>query len=129
MEIFKFVPKPYNRRFRFENAWISEEGCAAIIKQSWVGSSGLEIQTRLERCGKELEEWGREVRLKLHAEGRKIKSRINYLKGRRDCSSITALQKEEERLNFLLVQEEIYWKQRAKIHWLKAGDANTKAFH
>ena len=34
LEIFKFVPKPYNRRFRFENAWISEEGCAAIIKQS-----------------------------------------------------------------------------------------------
>ena len=129
LEIFKFVPKTYNRRFRFENAWISEEGCAAIIKQSWEGSSGLEIQTRLGRCGKELEEWGREVRLKLHAEGRKIKSRINYLKGRRDCSSITALQKEEERLNFLLVQEEIYWKQRAKIHWLKAGDANTKAFH
>ncbi|GAU45240.1 hypothetical protein TSUD_291240 [Trifolium subterraneum] len=29
----------------------------------------------------------------------------------------------------LMVQEDDYWKQRAKMHWLKEGDMNTSFFH
>ena len=32
-------------------------------------------------------------------------------------------------INTLLDDEEIYWGQRAKAHWLKEGDRNTKFFH
>ena len=32
-------------------------------------------------------------------------------------------------INDLLDDEEIYWGQRAKAHWLKEGDRNTKFFH
>lgn len=32
-------------------------------------------------------------------------------------------------LNELLDDEELYWGQRAKAHWLKEGDKNTKFFH
>ncbi|KEH22101.1 hypothetical protein MTR_7g033160 [Medicago truncatula] len=28
----------------------------------------------------------------------------------------------------LIVQEEAFWNQRGKIHWLKEGDMNTKFF-
>lgn len=36
---------------------------------------------------------------------------------------------EKEKLNDLLIQEETYWKQRAKVFWLAEGDSNTKCFH
>jgi hypothetical protein len=35
----------------------------------------------------------------------------------------------EAALDDLLKQEELWWSQRAKSHWLQSGDLNTKFFH
>lgn len=34
-----------------------------------------------------------------------------------------------EQLDLLLDQEEVHWRQRSKIKWLKVGDRNTGFFH
>lgn len=39
------------------------------------------------------------------------------------------MQEIQTKIDSLLHQEEIWWAQRAKIHWLKEGDRNTKFFH
>lgn len=35
----------------------------------------------------------------------------------------------KEKMSTLIVQEEMFWRQRVKAFWLKAGDLNTRFFH
>lgn len=46
-----------------------------------------------------------------------------------DQESMEKMPEIQSKHNRLLVREEAYWKQHAKMHWLKDGDLNTKFFH
>lgn len=62
----------------------------------------------------------------------KIKKHNEVLDCLVDCTDDRSVQEyliEREKLNTLLVQEESYRKQRAKLFWLNEGDKNTKFFH
>jgi hypothetical protein len=54
---------------------------------------------------------------------------MDRLRGRHDPINSERFKEVQQRHVRLLVQEEAYWRQRAKMHWLREGDLNTKFFH
>lgn len=54
---------------------------------------------------------------------------LNNLVNREDEEGIEQYFLERAKFNELLLQEEVYWKQRAKVFWLQEGDSNSKFFH
>lgn len=51
-----------------------------------------------------------------------------YVSGE-DEAGVQSYFEEREKLNELLMHEEVYWKQRAKMFWLSESDINSRFFH
>ncbi|KAL8124336.1 hypothetical protein AgCh_012113 [Apium graveolens] len=49
------------KRFRFENAWLTEPLCMQIVKDNWEVNEDSSIVYKVQQCGEKLEVWGREV--------------------------------------------------------------------
>ncbi|XP_019157949.1 PREDICTED: uncharacterized protein LOC109154672 [Ipomoea nil] len=87
------------RGFRFEMAWIYDDGCRNVVEKSWEEGRSEGIQDCIAHCGNRLSRWGGD---RYHKFGI---------------------------LSNMEIQEDAYWRHRAKQHWLKNADANTKFYH
>ncbi|MCH88581.1 CNGC5-like protein, partial [Trifolium medium] len=54
---------------------------------------------------------------------------MERLRNKSDASSIVRFTEIQHQHAKTLIQEEAFWRQRAKMHWLKDGDLNTKFIH
>ena len=129
LELRKFVPRQSLRHFKYENSWSLEPQCVEVVRQSWGSNGDLDVMSKLVRCSKDLEDWGKRLRLKWKSRIKELKNQIEVLKWAGASGDVALLNHAEYELNLVLRQEEEYWKQRAKLFWLKAGDSNSRAFH
>ncbi|XP_073124282.1 uncharacterized protein [Henckelia pumila] len=118
------------RRFRFENAWLIESECKSVVHHSWMIGDEGNIQHRIATCGTHLQKWGDKVNFRFRNAISHCREQLRILKRRR-CTSVDddRIEHIKQNLSSLLAQEEVFWKQRAKIFWLQAGDNNSKLFH
>ncbi|WKA07960.1 hypothetical protein VitviT2T_025728 [Vitis vinifera] len=129
LELRKFVPRQSLRCFKYENSWSLEPHCAEVVRQSWGSNGDSDVMSKLVRCSKDLEDWGKRLRLKWKSRIKELKNQIEVLKWAGASGDVALLNHDEYELNIVLRQEEEYWKQRAKLFWLKPGDSNSRAFH
>ncbi|XP_074352652.1 uncharacterized protein LOC141691795 [Apium graveolens] len=116
-------------RFRFENSWLKEPSFKAEVKGFWKALLATHILPKLIFVSFFMSKWGRNFFHKFKDKVKCQKEVLNVLKDHEDEEGIKTYFEEKEKLNELLEHEESYWKQRAKIFWLKEGDTNSRFFH
>ena len=64
--------------------------------------------------------------------GRKIKQMFELSmieQGKREDMNVDLMHKLHLDLSKLQEEDDLYWKQRAKVEWMRFGDRNTRFFH
>jgi len=89
---------------------------------------------KLEWVKKKLREWNKEVFGDIFKEKNEIEVRILQLdRSEADSGLCESLRLErfhlKLRLEKLVTKEEMLWRQKARVKWVKEGDCNFKFFH
>ena len=105
--------------------------CEVIVKNGWQMNTRLELKELIdgiENCDSMMSKWNREVFRNLNINiGMKQKELDELMSSPNlDARAIETCRKE---LIKLMHMEEIMWKQRAKNHYIKKRDRNTRYFH
>ncbi|WJX67479.1 hypothetical protein P8452_51944 [Trifolium repens] len=118
-----------HRKFKFENVWRLESELDEVVHRCWNNYSDKLIMPRLQACAEDLSHWSRnhchDFKKEIE-ECRKKLLQAHEQGGASNANYVGALQK---RMTHLLVQDDMFWRQRAKTHWYKDGDLNTRFFH
>lgn len=116
-------------RFRFENMWLREPSFIEDVTATWKSLPRSHLLPKLFAVSSFMARWGKSFFHKFREKLKLHKLNLSRLVDCTDEASVQEYLRERDKLNELLLQEEIYWKQRAKLHWLKEGDENTRFFH
>lgn len=102
------------RRFRFENAWLTEPMCEQIVKDVWKGVFTGDLQLKVKYCSERLSYWGNELTSNFSSRIKSCKAELKVLRKKRDNISVDQYKEVKKKLFLILEQKEIFWRQRSK---------------
>ena len=114
------------RKFFFEECWVDDSECQEIVESSWdnteVSDCIGQVLGNIASCGSNLSSWNATKRRDMRQEITKVRGALTEACRADSPSSWCVINGLENQLEVALGVEERYWKQRARIDWLKSGD-------
>jgi hypothetical protein len=130
---------PSSQLFRFDKEWIMNEEFNHLVKKWWLeitlsGDIGLSWHKKLKKLRQRIRGWYKNYMGEKHRKRKLALEQIHLLdkimKHRvLTYEEVLQWQTHKSILDDYYLEEELYWKQRAKDQWLKEGDLNAAYFH
>jgi hypothetical protein len=124
--------------FRFENMWLKVEGFVDRVKDWWAsysfpGSPSQTLASKLKALKVDLKQWNINEFGNVHFKYQKLLS-LHELETLGESRVLSEVEKTERtrlisEIETTIYLEEICWRQKSRVKWLKEGGKNTKYFH